>query len=101
MTDLDERVPLTETGVNILLVYGAKLFPPRTDPQGRLVPGIRVTVDQKGTALLEPVGYPCATTADEALEAAAYTCIDAGLSVTTPPPWLRVERGLVVRRPRR
>jgi hypothetical protein len=96
MTDLDERVPLTETGVNILLVYGAKLFPPQNGK-----PGIRVTVDQKGTALLEPVGYPCATTADEALEAAAYTCIDAGLSVTTPPPWLRVERGLVVRRPRR
>lgn|SRR5687768_2580947 len=98
MTELDERAPLTQTGVNVLLVYGAKIFPPRTDAQGRIVPGIRVTVDGKGTALLEPIGYPCATTADEALQAAGMTCWEAGLIVTAPPDWMRVERGLVVRR---
>jgi hypothetical protein len=98
MTDLDERTPLTETGVNVLLVYGAKLFPPRTDPQGRVVPGIRVTVDGKGAALLEAVGYPCANTADEALQEAALTCWEAGLIVTTPPSWLKRGPALVIRR---
>jgi hypothetical protein len=83
MTDLDERVPLTQTGVNVLLVYGAKLFPPQNGK-----PGIRVTVDGKGTALLEAVGYPCTTTADQALQQAALTCIDAGLIVTDSPAWL-------------
>jgi hypothetical protein len=100
MTDLDERVPLTETGVNVLLVYGAKLFPPQNGK-----PGIRVTVDGKGGCLLEAVGYPCMTTADEALQEAGRTCIDAGLIVTALPKWLmnlrrdrHVGPGLVVRK---
>lgn len=68
---------LHEEGVAILLVYGAELFPPRN---GR--PGMRCTVDARGTVLIEPVGYPCATTRQAALEEARQTCLDAGLEVT-------------------
>lgn len=75
---------LTATGVAVLLVYGAKIFP----PQGGK-PGIRVTIDGKGGALLEAVGYPCMTTADQALDEAGKTCIDAGLIVTCLPDWMK------------
>lgn len=81
---------LTAPGVSMLLVYGAKLLPPR---DGK--PGIRVTVSTDGSCLLETVGYPCPTTAGEAIEAARQTCLDSDLDVL-PAPW--VIHGFVVRK---
>ena len=71
---------LTRTGTEILLVYGAKLFPARADRAG-----MRCTVDGQGVVLVEAVGYGCATARAAALALAAETCLDAGLEVHAMP----------------
>lgn len=96
MTLLDEKsvTRLNPEGVAVLLVYGAKLFPPG---QGR--PGIRVTVDAQGTCLLEAVGYATEAAGEQAIEEAGQTCLDAGLVVTSAPRWVETRYpALVVRR---
>lgn len=69
---------LTRTGTAILLVYGAKLYPPRN---GR--PGVRCIVDSYGAVLVQAVGYPCEVSRAQALDEARRTCEDAGLAVTS------------------
>lgn len=88
MTALDERqvTALKPEGVSMLLVYGARLFPPR---DGR--PGIRVTVDKHGTCLLEAVGYDHRGDAIRAICEAAQTCIDSDLVVSFVPSWMKVD----------
>lgn len=81
---------LTGTGTAILLVYGARLFPAR---DGK--PGMRCTVDSRGAVLVEPVGYPCASTSSAALTVARRTCEDAGLLVVP----VAGRRALIVRKP--
>jgi hypothetical protein len=71
---------MTETGMAILLVYGAKLFPPRDGD-----PGIEVMVDARGTVKLTAVGYPNHIAADHAITAAERTCLDADLEVSRLP----------------
>lgn len=67
---------LTRTGTEILLVYGAKLFPAKA---GR--PGMRCIVDGDGVVLVQAIGYGCATARGAAIQMAAATCLDAGLLV--------------------
>lgn len=103
MTLLDERSTyrLNPDGVAVLLVYGAKLFPPAVGPDGSRRPGIRVTVDAHGTCLLEAVGYANHEAANLAICAAAQTCLDADLIVSFAPTWVdTADRSLarVVRR---
>lgn len=81
---------LTAPGVSMLLVYGAKLLPPR---DGK--PGIRVTVQTDGSCLLETVGYPCPTAAAQAIEAARQTCLDCELEVL---PATTIVHGFIVRK---
>jgi hypothetical protein len=79
---------MTQTGMAVLLVYGAELFPPRGGH-----PGIDVMVDAKGTVKLTAVGYPDWSAADTAIEKAERTCLDAGLSVArTPDTRVRIVR---------
>lgn len=80
---------LTGTGTAILLVYGAKLHPPR-DGQ----PGMRCLVDERGTVLIQAIGYPTAEERDAALDLARRTCEDAGLDVQP----VFNDRYLIVRR---
>jgi hypothetical protein len=85
MTLLDERTVsrLNPIGVAMLLVYGARLHPPRNGN-----PGIRVTVDGQGICLLEAVGYPDHAAGNLAICEAAQVCIDAGLVVSFVPRWV-------------
>jgi hypothetical protein len=78
---------LTETGVRILLVYGAKLF---SAGDGR--PGMRVLVDEDGMCLITPVGYACPTARRLALDQARQTCEDAGLRIHIATPTLIVSK---------
>jgi hypothetical protein len=68
---------MTKTGMAVLLVYGAELFPPRDGH-----PGIDVVVDARGTVKLTAVGYPDWLAAERAIDKAERTCRDAGLEVT-------------------
>lgn len=67
---------LTRTGVEFLLVYGARLFPARGTE-----PGMRCTVDSRGAVLIEAVNYPTPAGRATALAEARQTCVDAGLLV--------------------
>lgn len=91
MTAVDERqvTALQPAGVSMLLVYGARLFPPK---DGK--PGIRVTVDKHGTCLLEAVGWPSLQQGLDAIKAAEQTCLDSDLIVSIPPSWMKVDTGL-------
>lgn len=84
--------PLKPEGVAMLLVYGARLMPPR---EGK--PGIRVTVEEDGACILQAVGYPDQPAAQTAIARAHQTCVDANLDVYVIGP---VE-GLPARRVRR
>lgn len=80
--------PLDQRGVAILLVYGAKLFPPR-DGSG----GVRCLVQINGDVEVTVVGYPTRAGAALALDAAYETCKNAGLVFVRSTP-----SGFVVRR---
>lgn len=68
---------LTATGVEVLLVYGAKIKPSRNGS-----PGIRVTAGYSdGSVLLEAVGYPTGGQAVAAIAEAHRACEDADLVV--------------------
>lgn len=71
---------LTDTGVAVLLVYGAEIFPPRP---GR--PGVNAIVYADGTVLLEPGGFSSRHAAAHAVSQAAEVCYRAGLDVTDGP----------------
>jgi hypothetical protein len=80
--------PLTATGTQILLVYGARIFPPRS---GR--PGINVIVHEGGDVLLEPSGFGSQHAAAQAIHRASDVCHEAGLDVLAGPrPRTRIVR---------
>lgn len=75
--------PLTAAGLNVLLVFGAKI---KTARWGR--PGIRVTAGHPdGGVMIESVGFSPAWSgaALVALDEAVRACNDAGLVVQMPP----------------
>jgi hypothetical protein len=83
-------VNLTPTGVSVLLVYGAKIFPPKPH---KGYPGIRPIVHANGDVVLYPIGYGSQHAAAVAVGEAADVCHAAGLEVLDgPEPRTRIVR---------
>ena len=84
MTSMQDRPgALTAPGLNVLLVFGAKIKPARSDR-----PGIRVTAGHPDAGVtIEAVGFSPAWSgaALVALDEAVRACRDAGLVVQMPP----------------
>lgn len=93
------RVQTEDAGVSVLLVYGAELYPPKARADGSISPGIRVTVDGKGTCLLQAVGFDSQPAAQTAIARADQACVLAGLEVKVVGPVDGCPARLVRRRP--